>query len=100
MKNSELLTTKRQDLPPIEKQRRYVLRSLVQENLCPNCGHLLNFFEGAGMNIDDWEDKPGATPCRCTACKRELIYVVPFVAATGYGGWHWDLVPVSPKSES
>ena len=52
MKNSELLMTKRQDLDPIEKQRRYVLRCLVQENACPNCGHKLNFFEGADIAID------------------------------------------------
>jgi hypothetical protein len=97
MKNSELLTTKRQDLPLIERQRRYVLRTLVQKNECPNCGRLLNFFEGAGLDIDCWDDKPGSTSCRCTACERELLYVVPFLAATGNGGWHWQLVPIDPQ---
>jgi hypothetical protein len=58
---------------------------------------LLNFFEGAGIDIDDWDDKPGGTSCRCTACERELVYVVPFLAATGNGGWHWHLVPIKPQ---
>jgi hypothetical protein len=83
MKNSELLTVKRRNLEPIEKQQQYILRSLVQKNRCPNCGHMLNFFEGAGINIDDWEDKPGPTACRCVACKRALDYVVPALAAGG-----------------
>lgn len=94
MKNSELLTAKGQNLPPIEKQRQYVLRCLVQKNACPNCGHALNFFEGARVEIDDWEDKPGPTPCECTVCKRELVHVVPVVATGGNGGWHWHLVPI------
>jgi hypothetical protein len=95
--NSELLTTKGHNLPPIEKQRQYVLRCLVQKNACPNCGHALNFFEGARVDIDDWEDKLGAPFCECNVCKRELIYVVPFLATAGNGGWHWQLVPMDPK---
>ena len=51
MKNSELLQTQRSDLDPIEKQRRYVLRCLVQKNPCPNCAHALNFFDGAGNDV-------------------------------------------------
>ena len=35
MKNSELLTTKGHNLPPIEKQRQYVLRCLVQKTRAP-----------------------------------------------------------------
>ena len=62
MKNSELLTTKRRDLDPIERQRRYILRCLVQKNACPNCGHMLDFFAGAGVAIDEWQDKAGGTP--------------------------------------
>jgi hypothetical protein len=97
MKNSELLTTKRQDLDRIGKQRRYVLRCLVQNNACPNCGHMLNFFEGAGIAIDAWRDKAGGTPCRCTACNRALRYVVPFLVLGGHGGWHWHLVPIDQQ---
>ena len=96
MKNSELLATTRTDLDPIEKQRGYVLRCLVQKNACPNCGHTLNFFEGAAITLDDWIDTTGATPCRCTACERALKYVVPFLVLGGNGGWHWQLVPVDP----
>ena len=92
MRNSELLITKRQDLDPLEKQRRYILRCLVQKNACPNCGHMLNFFEGAGIAIDEWQDKAGGT-----ACNRALRYVVPFLGLSGNGGWHWDLVPIDPK---
>jgi hypothetical protein len=97
MKNSELLTTKRLDLDPIEKQRRYIMRCLIQKNACPNCGHLLNFFEGSGIAIDDWKDKAGGTPCRCAVCHRELRYVVPFPVLGGNGGWHWHLVPIDPQ---
>lgn len=97
MRNSELLTTKRQNLDPIEKQRRYILRCLVQNNACPNCGHMLNFFEGAGIAIDEWQDRASATPCRCTACNRELRHVVPFLVLGGNGGWYWHLVPIDPK---
>jgi hypothetical protein len=97
MKNSELLTTQRQDLDPIEKQRRYILRCLAQNNACPNCGHMLNFFEGAGIAIDDWKDEAGGTPCRCAACHRELRYVVPFLVLGGNGDWHWHLVPIDPQ---
>jgi len=91
MKNSELLTTKRQDLDPIEKQRRYVLRCLVQNNPCPHCGHKLNFFEGAGIAIDDWRDNTARTACRCSACGSALQYGVPRLVLGGNGGWHWDL---------
>lgn len=97
MKNSELLTTKRQDLDHIEKQRRYILRCLVQNNACPSCGHMLNFFEGAGIAIDAWQDKVGGTSCRCAACQRALIYVVPRLVLGGNGGWHWELVPIDPQ---
>jgi len=96
MKNSELLTTKRQNLPPLEKQRQYILRCLIQKNVCPNCGHALNFFEGARIDIDDWQGKAGDTPCGCTSCKRQLRYVVPFLFA-GNGGWQWHLVPIQPE---
>ena len=97
MKNSELLTTKRQNLPPVEKQRRYVLHCLVQKNACPNCGHALNFFEGAGIDIDDWRSEAGDTPCRCTACRRRLRYDVPLLGVAGNGGWHWHLLPIIPE---
>jgi hypothetical protein len=101
MRNSELLTTKRRDLEPVEKQQQYVLRSLVQKNACPSCGHMLNFFEGSGIDIDDWEDRPGATACRCTACKRAIEYVVPVLAGRGgNGGWYWHLTPISPPETS
>jgi hypothetical protein len=97
MQNSKLLTAKDQNLSHTEKQHRYVLRCLVQKNACPNCGYQLNFFEGAGVDIDNWEDKPGPTDCKCTVCKRELVYVVPVVAGGGNGGWRWHLVPMDPK---
>jgi hypothetical protein len=97
MKNSELLTTTRQNLDPIEKQRRYVLRCLVQNNPCPNCGHMLNFFDGARIDIDEWQDKVTSTLCRCPACERALGYVVPRLVLGGNGGWHWDLVPIDLK---
>jgi hypothetical protein len=96
MKNTELLTSQRHDLDPLEKQRRYILRCLAQKNACPNCGHLLNFFEGAGIDIDDWADKAGGTRCRCSACGRALEYVVPFLVLGGNGGWNWHLVPIDP----
>jgi hypothetical protein len=98
MKNSELLATNRRNLPPVEKQRRFVLRSLVQKNTCPNCGHALNFFEAADTNIDDWSGSVSDTPCRCSACKRDLRYDVPFLAVGGNGGWLWHLIPIEPKS--
>src|SRR5258705_8422845 len=66
MKNSELLTVQRRNLTPTEKQQQFVLRSLIQQNACPNCGHRLNFFEGAAIDLDDWEDKSGLTACKCT----------------------------------
>jgi hypothetical protein len=94
MKNSELLISNRSDLDPLDKQRRYVLRCLVQKNACPNCARLLNFFEGAGIDIDEWADKAGGTPCRCSACGRALKYVVPFLVLGGNGGWNWHLVPI------
>ena len=97
MKNSELLTAERRSLTPTEKQQQFVLRSLVQKNSCPNCGHMLDFFEGAAIDIDVWEDKPGRTACHCVACKRDLDYVVPALAAGGNGGWHWHLVPTTPS---
>ncbi|MBL6851812.1 MAG: hypothetical protein ISS15_06315 [Alphaproteobacteria bacterium] len=87
MKNSELLTTRPQDLDHAEKRRRYVLRCLVQNNPCPHCGQLLNFFEGANIAIDDWQSEPARTPCRCRACGDALQYVVP----RRNGGWHWEL---------
>jgi hypothetical protein len=97
MKNSELLTSKRQNLSSIEKQRQFLLRCLIQKNACPNCARQFNFFEAAGIDVDDWHGVAGDTPCRCTACKRELIYVVPFLAIGGNGGWHWQLVPIVSK---
>jgi predicted RNA-binding Zn-ribbon protein involved in translation (DUF1610 family) len=96
MKNSELLSATHSGLELIEKRRRYVLRCLVQHNPCPNCGQMLNFFDGAGIDIDDWYDKAGVTPCRCTACGRTLQYVVPRLVLGGNGGWHWDLAPIGP----
>lgn len=82
MKNSELLTTQRQDLDPIEKQHRYILRCLVQKNACPNCGHMLNFFEGAGIDIDDWKDRAARTPCRCRPANANSYMASP--------SWSWE----------
>ena len=96
MKNSELLTTTHQNMTRIEKQRRYILRSLVQKNECPNCGNWLNFFEGAGVEIDDWSSHGDPASCRCNECKRGLIYTVPFFALSGNGGWLWRLAPIEP----
>jgi hypothetical protein len=93
MKNSELLTTQPQNLDAIEKQQRYVLRCLVQKNSCPNCGYSLNFFEGAGIDIDDWQDNAACTRCQCPACGSPLQYVVPRLVLGGNGGWHWELLP-------
>jgi hypothetical protein len=94
MKNSELLTTERQNLPALDKQRQFILRCLTQKNACPNCAHPHNFFEAAGMDVDDWHGLLDDTPCRCTACKRQLSYIVPLLAYGGNGGWHWQLVPI------
>jgi hypothetical protein len=98
MKNSELLATEDQKLRLIERQLRYVLRCLVQKNACPNCGYLLNFFEGAGIEIDDWSDTPDAISCSCAECRRALKYAVPLIPGGGNGGWHWRLVPIDSKN--
>jgi hypothetical protein len=97
MKNSELLKRDRRSLTGLDRQRHYVLATLVTKNRCPNCGTQQNFFEGSGIAIDDWQDIAGGTPCRCIACGRELNYVVPFFAMLGRGGWYWSLVPIAPK---
>ena len=98
MKNSELLATEDQTLRLIERQRQYVLRCLVQKNACPNCGCLINFFEGAGIHIDDWNDKPDVTYCSCAGCKRALKYAVPLIPGGGHGGWHWRLVSINSNN--
>jgi hypothetical protein len=95
MKNSELLAKNRSTLTGLDRQRHFVLSTLIQKNPCPICATVQNFFEGSGIALDDWADKAGGTPCRCIACGSGLIYVVPFLALTGNGGWLWSLEPLT-----
>ncbi len=97
MKNSELLLRLPSSLKGLDRQRHYVLSLLTQKTPCPNCGTLQDFFEGAGIEIDDWEDRAGGTPCRCVSCGRGLIYVVPMFAILARRAWFWELIPISPK---
>lgn len=96
MKNSELLNSNKRSLSPLAKQRRYLLRCLVQKNACPNCGHRLNFFEAAKIDIDSWQGEVSGLKCNCSACNRQINYVVPFLAVGGSGGWQWHLEPIKP----
>jgi hypothetical protein len=92
MKNSELKDTPDRLLTGIDKQRKYLVELHSQKRPCPNCAHLMDFYEGHGIDMDDYNYlatlEKGA---ECTKCHRALKHVVPLISLEG---WHWSLVPV------
>lgn len=95
--NTELLHANKDFLSSIDKQRQFILQRLTQPNGCPSCGQMQNYFQGMGIDIDDYQDtteEPIAT-CINGKCGRQLEYVVPLFASGGNGGWKWSLVPIN-----
>lgn len=94
MKNSELLaTTKDDQVYAIDRQRRFILRTLIEKKSCPNCGAKLNYFEATGIGVDDLDLIKGHAADhvgKCPTCKRTLEHTIPML-----GGWYWHLVPVT-----
>jgi hypothetical protein len=122
MKNSELVSFTGKDrlLSDVDKQRRYVLRSLLDSQPCPNCGRHQSVVDASGVkSLNDFEPsdytdygrgevahlgeqhevvRPATLeePFRCYNCQRRLKRVVPFIKMTP-GGWQWELVPESEE---
>lgn len=87
----------------IERQRQFILKKLVCQMPCPNCGTRQSWFEAAGLAIDalDLEREP-PTPIKthCTLCKRELKKLLPAFIAGPEPGWYWFLVPIRVPVDS
>jgi hypothetical protein len=82
-------------LTTIDRQRRYLLRMLIQAKRCPNCSALVNYFAALRIAIDDLDlMKPGDDHGECPRCHRGLIKVLPLS-----GSWHWTLAPIAPPSQ-
>lgn len=96
MKNSEVLAYKGSPmlLSAIDRQRRFVLLSLLTACACPNCGAASDYFTATGTEVDSLDLLSGAADARgtCSGCGRGLVRVVPLVALGG-PGWRWELVP-------
>jgi hypothetical protein len=96
MTNREVLsTTNDRLLNSLDRQRRFILREYVQPRPCPNCATPLNYFEAKGIGIDDLDfsnPEQDHDKASCPACKRGLIWTLPFM-----GSWHWRLVPIDIK---
>lgn len=116
MKNSELVKYTGSILSEVDKQRRYVLLSLSDQQPCPNCERHQSVVDASGVeSLDDFDPADfndygrgtlrhataeGLTleparlekPFQCYNCGRALRRVVPLVKMTP-GGWMWQLVP-------
>jgi hypothetical protein len=91
--NSELLKMKHGvHLSTVDRQRRFILGTLVERKPCPNCGERANFFEAAGIEVDaiDLVKSNADEPCACPSCKRGLELIVPLVGEN----WRWKLIPI------
>lgn len=99
MKNSELLKVPPHLLTGLQRQERFLVGIHVQQRPCPNCGNLMNFYEGLGVDIDDYDYRePVKERFECTRCYRELVEVVPFVSVEG-PPWYWGLVPIEVEPD-
>lgn len=92
-KNSDLLKLPHEVLGEIERQMVYLIRIDLNANPCPVCKKMLNFFEAAGITIDDYDGGSTKYQCRCPSCTAPLTQVIPFYPY-GNGGWFWDTDPV------
>jgi hypothetical protein len=93
MKNTELLRVPNYKvLSSIDRQKRFILATLIEPKPCPNCTRQIDYFEGAGIDVDslDLITSTADELCSCPACKRELERVVPLIGEP----WRWRLVPV------
>jgi hypothetical protein len=86
-------------LTSLQRQRRFLALQYQQPQPCPNCKTLQNVYEASRIPIEQFDfTASGTPPCFCTACGRQLEFVVPFIAVGGGPNWHWSLVPVKPEA--
>lgn len=99
MTNSEILNSGSPAhlFTSIDKQRRFILRQIVQDRPCPNCGTMQNLFIAAGVDVDDLDLMSGTgfeqRPMKCVCCRRALKWTLPWPT----GVWYWRLEPVRPE---
>lgn len=97
MKNSELCTAPAHLMTSIEKQRRFLVKTLSVAKPCPNCGFHHSFFEAAGVAMDNYDFTTTSSAdqkFRCRHCNRELLYHLPWPT----GEWYFGLVHIKPDA--
>jgi hypothetical protein len=87
--NRDLLTTPKEELSPVDRQRQQVLRIELTPMPCPACHEPVDALSAAGINIDDYSFGSEKPAYRCPHCQAQLEQVVPFIAVGP--GWHWQL---------
>lgn len=81
-------------LGAIEKQRVYVMKKMLVQQPCPNCGHKQNYVEAKGQTLETFDfAKHKGDDCTCVNCRRTIRYSVPLVSLAG-PGWDWSLLPI------
>jgi endogenous inhibitor of DNA gyrase (YacG/DUF329 family) len=89
MTNSELLTTPRELLGALDRQRLFLLRVESQFMPCPACQKPVNAFAAAGITIDDYDFGETKYAYKCPHCHAELEQIVPFFCVGPL--WTWQL---------
>lgn len=92
--NADILTIADHLLGSLERQRVYVLKRLLVQQACPNCGHEQNYLEATGLTLETIDlSKQRGDDCTCVNCHRTIRYIVPLVSLAG-PGWKWSLIPI------
>jgi hypothetical protein len=89
MTNSELLTTPREVLGALDRQRLFLLRVESQFMPCPACQKPVNALVAAGITIDEYDFGVSQPAYECPRCHAELEQIVPFFCIGPL--WTWQL---------
>jgi hypothetical protein len=90
MNNHQILTTRKDRLTEVDRQRQFLLRVEGSPMPCPACKKPVNVFQAAGITLEEYDFGKTTHTYRCPACGAELEQVVP-VFASGGSLWHWHL---------
>lgn len=77
-------------LGALDKQRRYISRTLMCDPPCPACGTRQSWFKAHRLDITtatyaDIEKIGTDSPAKCLHCSKPIGHVLPFFG----GGWLW-----------
>lgn len=89
MTNRELLTAPKQSLSVPERQRQFLLRTVLSPMPCPACLKPIDALAAAGIDLDEFDFGATELHYACPHCSASLSKTSPQFGTTP--GWYWQL---------